>query len=139
MDRTVNTMLRPETLIGLSPEKLADTLEAMDSSARLLLEQAREAKARADKLETALSLLVGVVANDPGLEESFALQRIAGQLRLCADLPELAAELVGCEAERIEPVMLRAAANIIASAGKPGAADMVAGNDFPGRDGATLH
>ncbi|MFT4251174.1 MAG: hypothetical protein QM608_01645, partial [Caulobacter sp.] len=78
-------MLRPEALEGLSPEKLADTLEAMDCSARLLLEQAREAKERADKLETALSLLVGVVANDPGLEENYALQRIAGQLRLCAD------------------------------------------------------
>ena len=139
MDCTVNTMLRPEMLMGLSPEKLADTLEAMDSSARLLLDQAREAKARADKLETALSLLVGVVANDSGLEESFSLQRIAGQLRLCADLPELAAELVGCEAERIEPVMLRAAANIIASAGKPGAGDVASAADLPERDGATLH
>ncbi len=139
MDRTVNSMLRPELLQSLSPEKLADTLEAMDSSAKLLLEQAREAKARADRLETALSLLVGVVANDPGLEESFALQRIAGQLRLCADLPELAAELVGCDAERIEPVMLRAAANIIAAAGKPRAVDNGPIEDLATWDGATLH
>jgi len=139
IDCTVNVMLRPEALQGLSPEKLADTLEAMDSSARLLLDQAREAKARADKLETALSLLVGVVANDPGLEENYALQRIAGQLRLCADLPELAAELVGCEADRIEPVMLRAAANIIAAAGKPDAVSQAVTHELMDRDGATLH
>jgi hypothetical protein len=98
---------------------LAETLTAMDASAQLLLEQVREAKAKADRLEVALSLVVGVVANDPDLEEGLVLQRIAGQLRLCADLPELAAELVGCEAARIDAQMLRAAAAIISAAGKP--------------------
>jgi hypothetical protein len=97
----------------------AETLAAMDASGRLLLEQAREAKARADRLEIALSLVVGVVANDPDLEEGLVLQRIAGQLRLCADLPEMAAELVGCEIGRIDAAMLRAAAAIIGAAGKP--------------------
>lgn len=97
------------------------TLSAMDASARLLLDQVREAKARADRLEVALSLVVGVVANDPDLEEGPVLQRIAGQLRLCADLPEMAAELVGCEVARIDEAMLRAAAAIIGAAGKPDA------------------
>lgn len=98
---------------------LVQTLTAMDASAQLLLEQVREAKARADRLEVALSLVVGVVANDPDLEEGLVLQRIAGQLRLCADLPEMAAELVGCEVARIDEAMLRAAAAIIGTAGKP--------------------
>ncbi len=97
----------------------AETLAAMDASGRLLLDQVREAKARADRLEVALSLVVGVVANDPDLEEGLVLQRIAGQLRLCADLPEMAAELVGCEEARIDAPMLRAAAAIIGAAGKP--------------------
>jgi hypothetical protein len=97
----------------------AETLAAMDASGRLLLDQAREAKARADRLEIALSLVVGVVANDPDLEEGLVLQRIAGQLRLCADLPEMAAELVGCDEARIDAAMLRAAAAIIGAAGKP--------------------
>jgi hypothetical protein len=100
-------------------QPLAETLTAMDASAQLLLEQVREAKAKADRLEVALSLVVGVVANDPDLEEGLVLQRIAGQLRLCADLPEMAAELVGCEVGRIDEAMLRAAAAIIGAAGKP--------------------
>jgi hypothetical protein len=98
---------------------LDQTLSAMDASARLLLDQVREAKARADRLEIALSLVVGVVANDPDLEEGLVLQRIAGQLRLCADLPEMAAELVGCDIARIDVAMLRAAAGVISASGKP--------------------
>lgn len=98
---------------------LADTLNAMDASSRLLLQQVREAKAKAESLEIALSLVVGVVANDPDLEEGLVLQRIAGQLRLCADLPEMAAELVGCDINRIDVAMLRAAAGVISTQGKP--------------------
>jgi len=105
--------------LDLAPRPLTETLTAMDASAQLLLEQAREAKAKADRLEVALSLVVGVVANDPDLEEGLVLQRIAGQLRLCADLPEMAAELVGCDVARIDEAMLRAAAAIIGAAGKP--------------------
>ena len=105
--------------LDIAPQPLAEALTAMDASAQLLLEQVREAKARADRLEVALSLVVGVVANDPDLEEGLVLQRIAGQLRLCADLPEMAAELVGCEVGRIDEAMLRAAAAIIDAAGKP--------------------
>ena len=117
--------------LDIAARPLAETLAAMDASAQLLLEQAREAKVRADRLEVALSLVVGVVANDPDLEEGLVLQRIAGQLRLCADLPEMAAELVGCEVSRIDEAMLRAAAAIIGAAGKPG----------PGaaRESGTLH
>lgn len=114
MDRPVTDLRLAKTA-----KPLAETLTAMDASAQLLLEQVREAKAKAERLEVALSLVVGVVANDPDLEEGLVLQRIAGQLRLCADLPELAAELVGCEAGRIDPAMLRAAAAIIGAAGKP--------------------
>jgi len=105
--------------LDLAPRPLTETLTAMDASAQLLMEQAREAKAKADRLEVALSLVVGVVANDPDLEEGLVLQRIAGQLRLCADLPEMAAELVGCDVARIDEAMLRAAAAIIGAAGKP--------------------
>ncbi len=105
--------------LDLAPRPLTETLTAMDASAQLLIEQAREAKAKADRLEVALSLVVGVVANDPDLEEGLVLQRIAGQLRLCADLPEMAAELVGCDVARIDEAMLRAAAAIIGAAGKP--------------------
>jgi hypothetical protein len=114
MDRAVTDFRLAKTA-----KPLAETLTAMDASAQLLLEQVREAKAKAERLEVALSLVVGVVANDPDLEEGLVLQRIAGQLRLCADLPELAAELVGCDAGRIDPAMLRAAATIIGAAGKP--------------------
>jgi hypothetical protein len=104
---------------AVNDHRFDETLNAMDASSRLLLDQVRDAKARADRLEIALSLVVGVVANDPDLEEGLVLQRIAGQLRLCADLPEMAAELVGCDIARIDVAMLRAAAGVISASGKP--------------------
>jgi hypothetical protein len=59
--------------LAKTAQPLAETLGAMDASAQLLLEQVREAKAKAERLEIALSLVVGVVANDPDLEEGLVL------------------------------------------------------------------
>jgi hypothetical protein len=33
-------------------------------------------------------------------------------VRLCADVPELAAETIGCDIERVSPAILRAAAGV---------------------------
>jgi hypothetical protein len=98
---------------GMTREAVA----LVEAKARLLIDQAREAKLKAAQLEAVLALVVGVLANDPDLQEGLVLQRIAGQLRLCADVPELAAETIGCEVERVSPALLRAAAGVICDAG----------------------
>ena len=49
------------------------------------------------------------------------MRRLAGQLRLCADIPELAAA-AGCEPEAIDPTLMRAAAGLLAQAAHAAAA-----------------
>lgn len=90
-----------------------EAVALVEVNARLLIDQARDAKLSAARFEAALALVVGVVANDPDLQGSGVLQRIAGQIRLCADLPDLAAETIGCPEERVCPNILRAAAEVL--------------------------
>ncbi len=100
----------------MTGEEIHMTQEAValvEANARLLIDQAREAKLMAARFEAALALVVGVVANDPDLQESAILQRIAGQIRLCADMPDLAADTIGCPEERVCPNILRAAAEVL--------------------------
>ncbi len=90
-----------------------EAMALIEANAKLLIEQAREAKLKASQFEAALALVVGVLASDAELQGSLALQRIAGQMRLCADVPELGAETIGCPIERVNPAILHAAANVI--------------------------
>jgi hypothetical protein len=90
-----------------------EAVALVEANARLLIDQVRQAKLTASQLEAALALVVGVVANDPDLQGGVVLQRIAGQVRLCADMPELAAETIGCDIERVNPAILRAAAGVL--------------------------
>ena len=90
-----------------------EAVALVEANARLLIDQVREAKLTASQLEAALALVVGVIANDPDLHGGVVLQRIAGQVRLCADVPELAAETIGCAIERVNPAILRAAAGVL--------------------------
>jgi hypothetical protein len=90
-----------------------EAIALVEANARLLIDQVRAAKLTASQLEAALALVVGVVANDPDLQGGVVLQRIAGQVRLCADVPELAAETIGCDIERVNPAILRAAAGVL--------------------------
>lgn len=55
-----------------------DTVALVEANARLLIDLARQARLAASQLEAALALVVGVVANDPDLQGSVILQRIAG-------------------------------------------------------------
>lgn len=100
-------------MIGEETHMTAEAVALVEANARLLIDQAREAKLSAARFEAALALVVGVVANDPDLQGSTILQRIAGQIRLCADLPDLAAETIGCDEERVSPAILRAAAEVL--------------------------
>ncbi|ADG10086.1 hypothetical protein B7G68_08225 [Caulobacter segnis] len=120
-------------MIGEEIHMTEEAVALVEANARLLIDQAREAKLAAARFEAALALVVGVVANDPDLQGSVALQRIAGQIRLCADLPDLAAETIGCDEERVCPNILRAAAEVLG--------DVEAAKRAAAADGApvTLH
>lgn len=58
-------------------------------------------------------LLVQLLIEDGDGEGARRMKRLAGQLRLCADIPELA-EGMGCDA--IDPDLMRAAATLLSQA-----------------------
>ena len=63
-------------------------------------------------------LLVQLLIEDETGEGAMRMRRLAGQLRLCADIPELA-EGMGCDAGAIDPELMRAAAALLSQAAGP--------------------
>jgi hypothetical protein len=63
-------------------------------------------------------LLVQLLIEDETGEGAMRMRRLAGQLRLCADIPELA-EGMGCAADAIDPDLMRAAAALLSEAAGP--------------------
>jgi hypothetical protein len=60
-------------------------------------------------------LLVQLLIEDETGEGAMRMRRLAGQLRLCADIPELA-EGMGCAADAVDPELMRAAAALLSQA-----------------------
>jgi hypothetical protein len=65
-----------------------------------------------------LILLVSLLMEDSDLEGTRVLSRLSRQLRLCADIPELAAPALGCDSRQIDPGLLRVVAGLLS--GQPG-------------------
>lgn len=63
----------------------------------------------------ALLLVQLLIEEDEDGEGARRMRRLAGQLRLCADIPELA-EGMGCSPEAIDPNLMRAAAALLSQA-----------------------
>lgn len=61
--------------------------------------------------------LLQLLIEDPGPDGQALMRRLAGQLRLCADIPELAA-VAGCAPEAIDPTLMRAAAGLLSQAAR---------------------
>jgi hypothetical protein len=71
--------------------------------------------------DLAVMLMAALLNEDSELQSTPVLRRLSGHLRLCADLPELAAAMLGCEPEAVDPEVLRSAAGLLAgSAGAGG-------------------
>jgi hypothetical protein len=97
----------------LAPEFVAQLLETarvVETNSQLLIAELRAARAMADQTAATLSLVVGLVANASEMNQSFVLNRLVQDLLTCADQPALAIRIAGCDAEAIDPPMLRAAA-----------------------------
>jgi hypothetical protein len=62
-------------------------------------------------------LLLQLLIEDPGADSPELMARIAGQLRLCADVPELS-EAFGCEPETLDPALIRGAAELLSEAAR---------------------
>ncbi len=70
---------------------------------------------QARRLEIVLALVVSLLAEDAGPETGPMRRRLCGQLRLCADVPDLAACAMDCHPEMIDTAALRAVARSLAA------------------------
>lgn len=61
-----------------------------------------------------LVLLISLLVEDPDPAQAVHLTRVARHLKLCADIPELAAPILGVDPGRLDPEILRAAARLLA-------------------------
>jgi hypothetical protein len=94
------------------------TRTARDQKQAAMAPAASDAELRRQGADMALQLIAAILADDPDLQGGAGLRRVSGHLRLCADLPDLAAAMLGCEAEDIDPQILRSAAHLLS---RPGA------------------
>lgn len=78
--------------------------EALDAARRELAHRRPEAL-----------LLVQLLIEDDAFDGGGRMRRLAGQLRLCADIPELV-EGLGCAADAVDPRLMRAAAALLSDA-----------------------
>jgi hypothetical protein len=95
-------------------QALMETLGVVDANAQLLLVKVRASSLKARQLEASLALLVGLLVNSPELTGEHLINQISNQLTLCAKAPEMAAQVVGCDTDLINPAILLAAAGVLA-------------------------
>lgn len=103
----------------ISPEelqKILDTTAVVEANAQLLMQKTREVQLKANQLEACLALVVGLLSNSPDPEGAFVIQHMARQLTLCAQDPEMTANIVGCDPQHISGVMLQVTADFLGRA-----------------------
>ncbi len=115
----------PETL-----DHLRERMRLVEANAELLDGQLREARRTADQTIATLCLLLSLVSATRDGDAGFLLNQLVQDLLICADTPELAVQIAGCEPEAIDPQMIRASAAMLSGEAAPLAR---------GRGGQTTH
>lgn len=92
---------------------LASHAQLMEKQAQLLLGELRAARRLANQTAATLSLFVALLGTTREADGGFLVARIFQELLLCADSPDLASRISGCELEAIDPQMIRASAALL--------------------------
>jgi hypothetical protein len=92
---------------------LASHAQLMEKQAQLLLGELRAARRLANQTAATLSLFVGLLGNTREADGGFLVARIFQDLLVCADSPDLASRISGCEPDTIDPQMIRASAALL--------------------------
>jgi len=87
--------------------------QLMAKQAQLLLVELRTARQLADQTAATLSLFVNLLGNTREADGGFLVTRIFQDLLLCAEAPDLASQISGCELDVIDPQMIRASAALL--------------------------
>lgn len=97
----------------LSVATLIETVRVVETNSQLLLTELRATRQMVERATSTLSLVVGLFANARELDRGMLLHRVTLDLITCAEQPEMATQLVGCDPQAIDPSLLRAAAEIL--------------------------
>jgi hypothetical protein len=100
----------------LGPEFVAQllaTVRVVETNSQLLLNELRATRKVADQTAATLSLVVGLMANARELDRGYIAHRLARDLLTCAEVPDMATGITGCDPQAIDPSMLRAAAALL--------------------------
>jgi hypothetical protein len=92
---------------------LAAQTHLMEKQAQLLLGELHAARRLADQTAATLSLFVALLGNTREADGGFLVTRIFQDLLLCAESPDIASSISGCELEAIDPQMIRASAALL--------------------------
>lgn len=116
-----------QTSPQISPEELQrilDTTAMVDANAQLLLQKTRDLQQRLTRVESCLALVVGLVLNMDGPEGTQVARRLAQQLAICAQDPDMTANIVGCDPDNIDAEILQATADFLDRGGGEFAPDL---------------
>jgi hypothetical protein len=109
----------PETLAVPSPHPiphqadLARQVQLVERNAQLLIAELREARRQADQTAATLSLFLGLMAQTREADGGYLLHRLLQDLLICAQAPDLASRIAGCDVGLIDPYMIRASAALL--------------------------
>jgi hypothetical protein len=96
-----------------STAELMARVQLVETNAQLLLEELRQARRLADQANATLSLIVGLLAQTREVDGGYVVGRLFQDLLLCAQSPELVAQIAACEADAVDPHMIRATAALL--------------------------
>jgi hypothetical protein len=98
------------------PEFIAQLVEkavVVETNAQLLMTELRETRRMVERATSTLSLVIGLFANARESDRGLILNRVSNDLLTCAEMPDIATQMVGCAPQCIDPSMLRAAAALL--------------------------
>lgn len=98
---------------ALNAPDLAAQTRLMEKQAQLLLGELHAARRLADTTAATLSLFVALLGSTREADGGFLVARIFQDLLLCAESPDLASNICGCEVDAIDPQMIRASAALL--------------------------
>ena len=92
---------------------LASQTRLIEKQAELLLAELHAARRVAEQTAATLSLFVNLLGATREADGGFLVTRIFQDLLLCADAPDIASRISGCEMDSIDPLMIRASAALL--------------------------
>lgn len=96
-----------------TPADLLARVQLVETNAQLVLAELRETRRMSEQTAATLSLVLSLLANTREADGGYVIGRLFQDLLHCAESPELAAQIAACEAESIDPHMLRATAALL--------------------------